>query len=1019
MRSFLIRTFLRRPLFILAILIVFTVLSGHYPGCSDPDGENYSAANGRRLYVSGIVKAREITTNGYRLILDHLSFSDHDTLLSDSHSTYDTSSDNLSQYDSSSSENLSKQDASPSVSVSKNNSASASEPSKNNVSTSNIMRSVVDELNHVISPSDRLQVFLSDGTDGTDSIYGEMEEEEQTGFWGNSAKPEDQTSLFEAVRIGDHISLYGKCTQPEKATNPGQFDSRRYYLARRIVLKMSGVQLRELRGEKFPEEHSDSASPVQADGASSVLLDGTSQDTDSGSIQNGLMWTPLHGLRYLYYGYRNLICDMRIGMQKGLLSVFGPGDASQAAAFVLGDGSGLDSAAKNLFRNGGLSWLVCVSSLHISLLGMMVFRILRSRGISFLLASAGSGFMVGSYALLTGFSISAQRAMITFIIWLGAQVFGRTRDALSSLSAAACVILIRQPFALWDSSFLMSVVCILSIEYLTPVISRILRPRKAMHRRFSSTLCLWLGSLPAVLWFFYQTSPYASMFYPIMLPLMSLFLGFGILGSVGGYLYVQSGLGIFLISGKTFAWPCRMMLAAMRFLCGMEQDLPGSVMILGRPALWQVILYYAALIVFAVWIKKMKPARFHKDHKDALSRAHLHDKEKTAGRKLTSQTRREGVLQKRSLLGRLSTEQSVLGNHMSGRELPNIGLAGQSILRRFFSERWMTISPLTRIRLVTAGLLIALVMMICFRVHPTFRYTCLDIGQGSCNLIEYKGCTYLYDAGSSSVKDVWQYRIGSALKYYGIRKVDTVFLSHGDMDHIDGIEQMLFQYHRNLIGHNAGDITIGRILVPDLATPDDRLSPILTKAAICGIETGCVSEGAGLKQDDMSLEILSPSPRRLTGESNEDCIVMMLRYQNLKILFTGDLEKEGEEMFVRAWKEKSVFSDRNTDIQNRDDKDGDNKDGQDRIDKEHQNHIYDDEQDRGKEDITILIAGHHGSKNATSREMLDLVKPDLVLISCGKNNRYGHPARAMLERVEEAGVPYRRTDLEGAIQVKY
>ena len=107
---------------------------------------------------------------------------------------------------------------------------------------------------------------------------------------------------------------------------------------------------------------------------------------------------------------------------------------------------------------------------------------------------------------------------------------------------------------------------------------------------------------------------------------------------------------------------------------------------------------------------------------------------------------------------------------------------------------------------------------------------------------------------------------------------------------------------------------------------------------------------------------------------------MLLEYQDLRILFTGDLEKEGEEMFVRAFSGTNQLR-------------------------------------HADQDMMILIAGHHGSKNATSSSLLDLVKPDLVLISCGKNNRYGHPSRAMLERVMSAGIPYRRTDLEGAIQV--
>lgn len=822
-RSFLIRTFLRRPLFIIAILLVCSILSGTYPGSSDRDGERYSAADGRRLLVSGVVQSREKTVKGFRLILDHLSF--------------------------------------------------ACEQGE----ASEIGRQAVNSLNQTIMPRDRLQVFLSDGSAGEETIYGVVQED--TSLWPVDSDIRDQTDLFQTVQIGDHVQLYGKCTQPEKPTNPGQFDSRRYYLARQVILKMSQPQLRGLYSPSSQEMIQQNKNLY------------TGQETKLLQLSDNAVYL-------IYLRYRNWISDLRISTQEGLASVFGSGDAAQAAAFVLGDNSGLDNSARELFRDGGLSWLVCVSSLHISLLGMMIYRLLRSRGIRFLVSSAASFAVVGSYALMTGFSISAQRAFITFSVWLGAQIFGRTRDTLSSLSAAACLILMRQPFALWDSAFVMSFVCILSLEYITPAVSRVLKPKRAAHRKICSTLALWFGSLPVVLWFFYQTTPYASMLYPILLPLMSLFLAFGILGSLGGCLYLRTGLAFFLVTGRTFAWPCRILLSVLRLVCTLEQEIPGSVLILGRPELWQLIIYYFILSCFVICVKNSK----------------LH----------------------------------------------------------------------TRHRVYSAGLFSSLILLVSVRFHPDFRYTCLDIGQGSCNLIEHDGSVFLFDAGSSSVDNVWQYRIGSALKYYGIRRVDAVFLSHGDMDHIDGIEQLLECYHTNLAGQNAGDVTIGQILIPDLPFTDERLAPILTRASECGIPTVSVQEGACLSQGEMTFAILSPSPERITGESNEDCIVMLLTYRDLQILFTGDLEKEGEEKFVKAWKSRALF-----------------KNGEDL-----------------KHSRKILIAGHHGSKNATSKELLDMVKPDLVLISCGKNNRYGHPARIMLERLEKAKIPYRRTDLEGAIEVK-
>jgi competence protein ComEC len=64
-------------------------------------------------------------------------------------------------------------------------------------------------------------------------------------------------------------------------------------------------------------------------------------------------------------------------------------------------------------------------------------------------------------------------------------------------------------------------------------------------------------------------------------------------------------------------------------------------------------------------------------------------------------------------------------------------------------------------------------------------------------------------------------------------------------------------------------------------------------------------------------------------------------------------------------------------------------------------------------DVDLLIAGHHGSKNSTSRELLQAVTPETVFISVGKNNSYGHPAGDTLERLKEFGCAVYRTDLHG------
>ncbi len=803
----------------IALILIILIMTGIYPGCRGRKGDAYSAADGRRLHVTGTVESRECSINGYRVVIDHLRFEE------------------------------------------------------GGADSSKLYKSLSRKLNDALDPADRIQVFLSNGQAENITMYGEGDE---ASFWSHSSAAKDQTDQFTSIRTGDRVWFFGKCNQPEKPTNPGQFDSRGYYLARRIILKMSEA---ELENRERPERTS-LFSPV--------LL------------------------------YRNLLADFRISMQMGLADVFMEHDASIAAAYILGDKSGLNAETQQLFRDGGLSWLICVSSMHISLLGMLVYRFLRKKGRTFVLSAAVSFTAVGSYAVITGFSVSAQRALITFLLWLGAQVFGRTPDTLTSLSCAAIYILSRQPYALWDSTFLISVVCILSLEFFTPALERILKPRYSLQKKICGSISIWLGSLPVVLWFFYQTAPFASFLFLIAMPVMSLLFGFGIIASLAGCGALVTGAGVFLYIGRTFAWPCHILLKVMQMICVLERMVPGSVLILGRPAVWQMILYYAALIFFTVCVRNMNRDYFR---------------------------------------------HSTVPHTRCSR-------------RKIFCQK-----GIGRTRLVSGGLLTFMIFILCVRIDPGFHFLCLDIGQGSCNLIRYNGHVFLFDAGSSSVENIWQYRIDSTLKYYGISKIDAVFLSHGDMDHINGIEQMLDLYHRNLTGHNAGDATIGMICLPDLPCVDDRLAPIIDGAAENSIPLEYVAEGQSFRLGEMTFEILSPSSSRITGNANEDCIVMMVSVGNLQILLTGDLEKEGETMFLKAEKEKISRSRRN---------------------------IY-----------RLLIAGHHGSRNATSEDLLDLYQPDTAIISCGKNNRYGHPANEVLDRFRAFGIPYKRTDLEGAIGITY
>ena len=106
------------------------------------------------------------------------------------------------------------------------------------------------------------------------------------------------------------------------------------------------------------------------------------------------------------------------------------------------------------------------------------------------------------------------------------------------------------------------------------------------------------------------------------------------------------------------------------------------------------------------------------------------------------------------------------------------------------------------------------------------------------------------------------------------------------------------------------------------------------------------------------------------GYSNENSLSILFETENCDILVTGDRSGFGERMLLR------------------------------------QHEIP---------DVDILVAGHHGSGDSTSQELLDAVTPETVLISVSEDNHYGHPDSGLLQRLEERGCDIYRTDIHGTI----
>lgn len=671
--------------------------------------------------------------------------------------------------------------------------------------------------------------------------------------------------------IGSTVLAVGMPVLPEEARSPGQFDARRYYRPRNVCLILRKGEIRRCVPGK-------------------------------------------NGTEFL--------ARLRERLGGSLRKVLGEEDSALICAIVLGERGLLSSETRKQYQEGGIAHLLAISSLHVTLLGMGIYRLLRRAGGPFWLAAGCSSIFLLGYCLLSGSSVSAIRAGVMFALWLGSQAAGRTYDRWTALATAASLILLSSPEYLTDSSFLLSFTCVVSLPCLMPLSARLLPLPGNVGKALQSSAALQIGILPVTMYFFYQVTPYALLVNLAVIPFLGILMAAGLAGALVGLASIRLGTVV--------AAPCHYLLRWFDILCAAQRRVPGAVVITGRPALWQILFYYAALSGSVCWIVWSGRRR-----KDARKRARA------------------------SVGGAVGSGST--GNAAGGR-------AGFRLVRS--SAEY-------------AGLLLTVAVAVCVltvRFRPQLRVTVLDVGQGDGILVEAGGQAFLIDGGSSSVSRVWQYRIECALKYYGISRLDAVFLSHGDQDHTGGIREFLSDYETNALGTNIGGITLERLLLPDTGYEQEPLEKLRTLAGEKGISVGTWAMGGALAGNGWSLTCLAPDPDGMTGDENEDSMAAVLECGEFTALFTGDLEGAGEERFLenfRVWMKQ-----------------------------------------RGRSGITLLKAAHHGSKNASSEDFVREVKPRIAVISCGEDNSYGHPAPETLERLSRAGARIFRTDRDGAVSIE-
>lgn len=255
---------------------------------------------------------------------------------------------------------------------------------------------------------------------------------------------------------------------------------------------------------------------------------------------------------------------------------------------------------------------------------------------------------------------------------------------------------------------------------------------------------------------------------------------------------------------------------------------------------------------------------------------------------------------------------------------------------------------------------------------PIWEVTWLDVGQGDAIAIRFPdGATWLIDAGRGwEGGDEGRRTVVPWLRRQGVRSLEWLMTTHPDLDHIGGVKSVL-----------AG-VPVRRWGSGGPIGPSDAYLDLVSGAGAPRIPPAeALRAGRRLRQAGVSVDVLHPSdawvprdPYASRIPPNEGSLVLLMSSGRCRLLLTGDLGVPGEAALVTAL--------------------GDSLRAE------------------------LLHAGHHGSRNSSSASFLKRVRPEIAIVSAGSGNRYGHPHRDTLLRLERIGAQVHRTDRLGSITAR-
>ncbi|MBO6164854.1 MAG: ComEC/Rec2 family competence protein [Eubacterium sp.] len=845
-------------------------------------------------------------------------------------------------------------------------------------------------------------------------------------------KGEDGLNVDETVKgkgkihVGEYFRAEGVLETPEESTNPGSFDMTDYYSGKGII---------------------------------------------------GVIYTERYELLEKKDHVMYILGRFREGLEASLYRYFRIDRASFLSAMLLGDKSGLDRNQKLMYQKNGLAHILAISGMHVSIIALAFEKLLEMLGIGRKYRCAIVMLLIILYGLMTGFAPPIIRAVIMLVLRYYAFFIKRSADVPTDMMLALLIMAIINPESVFTAGLQLSFAAAgamyisdrIYINYFgwrkiiffterygmtervnepetdrpvwrnfTEILRKIFlhgklkkidtkRVKEYAARTALSTLVINMVLSPLLIYYYYEIYPYSMLLGIVIIPTAVYVIAGGFITAllgmiymaasggtalaaamVGGPMIAMAGMQIGSVDGgmrmtesqsvfgclaaivdfvaRVSAVTVNFMLGLYEKICNMGFSLPFSGINTGHTNIWVCGTFYIVLLWLTLNLLR-KGSRINRR------------KNKGVG---------EWIVKKRNVEGESIKKRRVKDENVKERRVKDENVKKRRVKDENVKEQCVKGKNIIRLYILKMyGVLVMFLILVGYQNRKDDRIVVLDVGQGQSVIIHMSdGRNYILDGGSTSKDQVGEYVIIPALKYYGMSEITGVFVSHTDEDHINGLiemSQMKRPYRLKIdavymaagtkedgnylelgdasgvgvTGLSEGDVVGGCFTVIYPGRENVKTDGQLGDGNRS--KDGRVSEAGSRSRKESVSEDRSVS--EIENSGNDYSLVVLLdsdiNGRELRILFPGDISSDVEERII----EKSKKS---------------------------------------KLDISadILIAPHHGSKYSSSRAFLKEVSCSVAIISCGRNNPYGHPSPETLERMENAGCRIIRTDKDGAVVIE-